>query len=337
MPFVLSTEIASESDDGPGLLLFRIPRKSQLLLVFLAGETPTSGLKKSVMAAALRQLADFYPWGPEYDQLPNELRGLTQKDSRIAIKIMGPTFSGSAVSLDFTLRDWLAGLRGRVSKTGKPLPAFQIVSGTATAIDPQEFSPFGDGVRPAFQAVVPPDNTTMSVALHYIRHLGYARVAMLTEASTAYGQDQEYKQESKKEPKQESEPESTPEPDAQPANPPDASHPTILNLPFPLHISQLRTASEKQRLSQQKSTSELFNNPTPSIPLEEGEMSQPRETPPSFSQVEVSSAELVLSAFFPPSRVKESMRWGFWPPMCATPSFWLAKSTSTAPAPWFSP
>jgi len=245
----------------PSLLLFRSPDERKLLLVFLVGETPTSGLHKAAMAGALRQLADFSPWGPDHNKLPEELRHLAAAGSGSTIKIMGPTFSGSAVSMDFVLRDWLAAL-------GHPPVHFRIVSGTATAIDPREFSLIDDGGRLTFQAVVPPDSIAMPRIIAYIQSLGYTRVAMLSEASTAYGQ----------------------------TNMRDARLRTaVLNLPFPLHISQLRTLSEKQRLSQQKPNSELGSSPTASIPLDEGESSQPKETPRSFSPLEVSSADLVLS------------------------------------------
>ena len=245
----------------PGLLLFRSPDERKLLLVFLVGETPTSGLHKAAMAGALRQLADFYDWGPGHDKLPEELRNLTAADSVSRIEIMGPAFSGSASSLDFALRDWLKEL-------GNPPIHFRIISGTATAIDPQEFSRIGDGGRLTFQAVVPPDSMMMPRVFAYIQSLGYAQVAMLSEASTAYGQ----------------------------TNMRDAQlRPVVLNLPFPLHISQLRTLSEKQQRSQQKSNSELGGSPTEWVPLDKGELSQPKETPPSFSPLEVSSAELVLS------------------------------------------
>ena len=129
----------------------------------------------------------------------------------------------------------------------------------------------------------------MQAILGYIRGLGnglgYHQVAMLTEGGTAYGQNQEYV------PQQPSSPKDA----RRKADLPEPPQPEIINLPFPLHISQLRTASEKQRKSQQKSASESLANPAPAVPLDEGEASQPRETPQSFSSLEVSSAELVLS------------------------------------------
>lgn len=279
----------------PSLLLFRQPAdpdngqiEGRLLLVFLVGETPTSGLQKAAMASALVQLANFFPWGPGPDKPPAELCALAQKNPGRTIRILGPTFSGSAESLDFELRDWLDKVREPVARLGKLPRNFRIVSGTATAVHPQDFSPFADGRHPGFQAVVPPDNAAMEAILGYIRRLGreisYRRVAMLTEGGTVYGQNQEYV------PNQTSS-------SRRAARRPGAAElqPEVINLPFPLHISQLRAATEKQRQSQQKSATETITNPSTAIPLDEGETSQPKETPPSFSSLEVSSADLVLT------------------------------------------
>lgn len=258
----------------PSLLLFRDPpdpsrnrAKGKLSMVFLVGETPTSGLRKAAMRGALDQLADFWGWVPGSNKLPDELYKLAQNNRSRTVKIMGPTFSGSAVSLEFALRDWLAQLPGRVRTRVK----FRIVSGTATAIHPEEFYTIGAGGLKTFRAVVPPDDAVMPKIFNYISSLGYGlgykRIVMLTEGSTAYGQvsTRGYK----------------------PSR--------VLNLPFPLHISQLRTASEKQRQSLQNSASGVINNPAPSVPLNTGEASQPKETPPSFSSLEAPSSDLVLS------------------------------------------
>lgn len=261
----------------------------KLFVVFLVGESPTSGLHKAAMTNALLQLGNFFPWGPDPNSLPEELRSMVRPNSKSAIKIMGPTFSGSADSLDFTLRDWLARIKGNLVKLGARPPEIRIVSGTATVIDPKEFSTFEHGKWPVFQAVVPPDAAAMHAILGYIRGLGhglgYHQVAMLTEGGTAYGQNQEYLPEQN----------STLKRSRRKSGVPNAPQPEIINLPFPLHISQLRTASERQRRSQQGSASESIPNPTPAVPLDEGEATQPRETPKSFSSLEVSSAELVLS------------------------------------------
>lgn len=259
----------------PSLLLFRGTR--ELILVFLVGETPTSGLHKAAMASALLQLANFFLWEPGANRPPGELCEMAQKNPDRTIRIMGPTFSGSVPSLEFSLRDFLARIQGEPPGPDSPHLKFRIISGTATTISPKEFSRIGEGGPRTFQSVVPPDRMVMPAIRAYIlglgRGLAYKRIAMLSEGGTAYGMEfrNNYGQGR------------------------NLFQSTVINLPFPLHISQLRTASEKQRESQQSPTSGLYNNLPSSIPLRVGESSQPKETPPSFSSLEVSSEELVLS------------------------------------------
>jgi hypothetical protein len=247
-------------ESEPSLLLFRDPRQHKLLVIFLVGETPTGGIHKHAMASALRQIASFYPWGPGYDKLPRALPGVSP-DSRDVIKLMVPSFSGSAASLEFSLRDWL----DEVAKPAAATPLrLEIVSGTATAIDRGDFIAIGGGARTSFRAVVPPDIDVMKALEAYLKKLGVKKIALLSEANTAYGRN--------------------------------LSLPDVLTLPFPLHISELRTASAKQQqAAKQQATSELPLNAPSSLPLPEGSSSAATETPPVYSPLEVSSAELVLS------------------------------------------
>lgn len=300
----------------PSLLLFRKPpdlekkltdpndeaSKGKLFLVFLVGETPTSGIHKAAMADALRQLASFYQWVPGPDKLPDELLRLAQKNPGTTIKIMGPSFTGSATSLEFTLRDWLAGLPARERSRVK----FQIVSGSATSIDPKEFSNIESGGPHTFQAVVPPDDPVMDRIYEYIGGLGrgraYKRIAMLSEAGTAYGQATIRRDETDgdgtgKENEQANLPSDNAKQQSECAkNHKTDQEPEILNLPFPLHISELRSASANQRHSKQNAASEVMINPGGSLPLNEAQSSQPKEIPPSFSTLGAPSSELVLSS-----------------------------------------
>ena len=50
----------------PGLILFRDPHDRKLLLVFLVGETPTTGIHKEALFSALNQAAQFYPWDAKH-------------------------------------------------------------------------------------------------------------------------------------------------------------------------------------------------------------------------------------------------------------------------------
>src|ERR1019366_7585019 len=54
----------------PGLILYRDPQHQKLLLVFLVGETPTTGIHKRAMFSALEQMAQFYSWDPKHEERP---------------------------------------------------------------------------------------------------------------------------------------------------------------------------------------------------------------------------------------------------------------------------
>jgi hypothetical protein len=98
----------------PGMLLFRNDRafgldaSKPLLVVFLVGETPTWGVEK----VALEEALDFI----DLAKSPRAGR---------EVRIVGPTFSGSASSLRFALREWVPPAGGS--------PCFTVVSGNATS------------------------------------------------------------------------------------------------------------------------------------------------------------------------------------------------------------
>ena len=112
------------------------------------------------MFSALEQMAQFYPWDPKHAELPgSQYAGLARHRRRpfgsadpeaTRFRIMGPSFSGSAVSLRFVLDKWSES-RSNISNV-----RFQIISGTATAIDASWLSQAAQG-HATFQATVPPD------------------------------------------------------------------------------------------------------------------------------------------------------------------------------------
>ena len=265
-------------DSDPGLILFRNPRQHELLLVFVVGETPTTGIHKQALFSALDQMAQFYPWDPHHAELPPEFPTVKSLGSSGALRIMGPAFSGSAVSLRFVLDSWLK------SRGNNPNLRFQIISGSATAIDPSRFAQIGHE-QVAFHATVPPDRETLQAAACYIEHLGYPRIAILTERNTAYGQNlaHDITEGAKGSGKPQMLCRDTPQ------------VPEILDLPFPLHISELRAASvQKAGASQQTGSGNDGAKPAPE-PLASGDTVVPPEVLPPFSELTVQSAELTLS------------------------------------------
>ena len=128
----------------PAVLLFRDGGdiNKRLLVVFLVAETPIRGINKVALRGALDQIASLSGWQTGVASPPQYLVDATCRASSGAvqstsgkpcsgqhreIRIVGPTFSGSAVSMRNTLIQWLG-----VQKID--LARISILSGTATAI-----------------------------------------------------------------------------------------------------------------------------------------------------------------------------------------------------------
>ena len=281
---------------SPGLMLFRDPQNQKLLLVFLVGETPTAGIHKDAMFSALEQIAQFYPWDPKHSELPPGFpqvapglaaapdappgtgtagAALNQGDT---IRIMGPSFSGSAVSLRFVLDKWAESL-GNSSHV-----RFQIISGTATAVDPAWLAQAAQG-HATFQATVPPDSETLHAVACYVNRFSDQKIAILTEDNTAYGQN--FTKEEKAAGKV-----------TDRGNRDDCGGehgpPEVLSLPFPMHISRLRVATSKAPPPGQAGSAPATSSPSPA-PTSHPGAPEPYEAVPSFSDVSIQSAELTLS------------------------------------------
>src|SRR5207247_6424710 len=131
-----------------------------LLLVYLIGETPTGGIHKVALKAALQDMHWFCARGSERaDPLP-----LAGQGSCNRIAILGPTFSGSAQSLDFVMSSWLDSV---VRKSGV---SFRIISGSAILIDrKKDFQDAGQAAD--FRATVVPDSDQLCRFLDFMREL----------------------------------------------------------------------------------------------------------------------------------------------------------------------
>ena len=294
-------------ESAPGLILFRNPSKQTLLLVFLVGETPTTGIHKPALLSALDQMAQFYPWDPKHAELPTAFppvllgarppsaggapgASLASADLKAGatppvpppagdtIRIMGPAFSGSAESLRRVLDKWSE------SRGNSAHVQFTIISGTATAIDAPWLAQAAQG-HTSFQATVPPDSSTGLAIACYIGGLGYDKIAVLTEGNTAYGQNFTSQTASGKT--------SSGAKMGGCGNGPGV--PEILSLPFPMHISRLRAASNKAPQPPASTETETVSSqPSPSSLAQES-AAEPREVLPSYSALSVQSAELTLS------------------------------------------
>jgi len=262
----------------PGFMLLTNPgatdretekRKTDLLLVYLVGETPTGGISKRALNAALTEIAWFCGWSDDHSEdpirkiagpsntcnlkppLPTEENVDVGDPAPAGIMVLGPSYSGSAQSLDLALSYWLDSIKGTHAKSKVPV---NIISGTATAIHNPNDSDTGaffllrsrltEDFR--FYSMAVPDDVSSREFCRYLMDIGkYSkdhplRIAKLVENGTVYGQ--------------------AAAPDGKTSGGNDSSNPnqdecekaTTL-IPYPLHISQLRAASEKIRQSQEES------------------------------------------------------------------------------------
>ncbi len=267
----------------PGVILFRKYNASdnQLLIVFVVGETPTAGIHRQAMRAALEQIALFAGARPK--TFPGfvvagmeQPAGAAAASSQLKVRILGPTFSGSAFSLGVTLKNWL------LSFPTSSLPHIRIVSGTATAIDQSLFleslADHRDNI--SLTTTTLPDELTLRKAIAYLLEkfeqsnhslIGQPlKVAILYEGNTDYGRAL--------------------------ALSARASAPGIrlVSLPFPLHISQLRGTALK--LKPLQSSVEKTPTQESNVPLQLGEQPQTntQDVIPLHSSMELASTELVL-------------------------------------------
>ncbi|MGO9454027.1 MAG: hypothetical protein ACLQDV_23700 [Candidatus Binataceae bacterium] len=232
----LHLDIKNKSNDrsyfDPGIILFRNDHDNPpdqngrtFLVVFLVGETPTTGVEKQQLMNALEQeafMSRHFTAPPGYI-FPENTFPKVSRASANQVRILGPSYTGSAFSLQTVLTTWLDidPIKKWAPETpGKdPKNSFvRIVSGGATGIDLQR--QFTDP-RMSFRATVLPDAKVITSVKQYIESLGGqpSELAILSEGDTAYGQS------------------SVAEQNKDPSRSP-------LQLTFPLHISQLRKQFE---------------------------------------------------------------------------------------------
>jgi hypothetical protein len=232
----------------PGIILFRRadPDSLQLRLLYVVGELPTSGVHKRALAAALEERAALYR-----DTCAWRIR------AKHRLRIIGPTFSGSALSLRLTL---LARLR--------QADTVEIVSGSATDLSNLRTLSSTAGPVLRFSATVHP-NEDMNEALKRLvlepLDIEPREVALLRESSTQYGSSV-------------------------------AGAPSYFDVPFPMSISNLRAAYLKAPAVPASAiqSPSLSVTPSPKLPLTLEDQTKPRENLPVASELTPPSLDLVF-------------------------------------------
>jgi len=255
----------------PGIFLFRDGRKHRLLVVFVIGETPTSGVHKPALRRALQQACELRK--AFVSALPRGDCG----SNCPPISIMGPAFSGSQDSLVYAIHDWRS--QGSVGneQTSCPDAKIRIISGSATSVDQRLFQN-SDNVD--FKATVIPDRITLEKVSQWILVHGMGsktgeRVAILSESNTGYGiafQDLLLNESKQR----------------------NGPFKALLSLKFPIHISELQQAIQMGVGQPGTSNSLAAALGNSNLPLAASSGRERRDIVPIYSTSEINSVELVL-------------------------------------------
>jgi hypothetical protein len=247
----------------PGVVLFRgkgaKPPCISLLVLFLVGETPTSGIHKVALESALDQIDRLVSDANDVS-VPGDVCPGLGKIEPDAIRILGPTFSGSRFSLEVALQNWR---KGRCKSREVPI---SIISGSATAIesdDPKSYS-IADA---KFQATVIPDGAVLESYRSYLsdRRIAPRQVALLVEANTAYGQAK------------------------------GLNETGFRTIPFPLHVERLRVEAH-DRQDRPDTKGPLDAHPLTSIPVEENRRAV--DVIPPLSRLQAPTLEPLMQSIF---------------------------------------
>lgn len=235
----------------PGGLLFRkvdMTGQRHLLAVFLVGESPKGGIQKQAFYTALDFMAGLQqetgPGGP--------------------LRILGPSFSGSAESLQIALREWLA-------RSGRGGLAIDMVTGSATARGLEGFfrKLESAGIELTFTRTVVDDDTLQVKAYELLeKRLGWNldEVALITEFDTKYGESFQ------------------------------TSSLSPMVVQFPSNLAHIRTAREKLGLDRDPGSSETPGTARKSLDLSLADHDEPVDVVPQLSELSTQVNDMALAS-----------------------------------------
>jgi len=288
LPWVdqLSTEgtTPAQRSRRPGVMLFRRadtadanhPARVSLMVVFVVGETPTAGVNAPALRSALDQIAWLRGWRGEGEtSAPAHLVDLTRNDPKEParnanrIEILGPSYSGSAASIEEVLRSWL--YFGGLQQPTPPV-SISLLSGSATAIKdwPSELG--------EFHSTELPDGQTYNGLIRFFQdNLSDPRLAILTD-DTAYGNSidgnsliAQYKRRKAR------------------------NHSGVTFLPYPIHISNVRTTFDSSHVQQANPAATPLGLSHRDLPITDEDPGLDRYFVPSFSRASAADDEMVLA------------------------------------------
>jgi hypothetical protein len=267
---------------SPGLLLFRRvlgrpkeppkgkppePPEIQVFGVFLVGETPKAGIHKPAFREALRLITELSGGAPS------------------SVRILGPSYSGSAVSLRLALLDWRRDHQSSSRVKAKTAASrFIIVTGSARAPCLESLFERDIGEVSFYRAQTPLD-VLLSTSLYELhRRMGWNlhRMVLITEIDTSFG-------------------DSVPNPDPrfgfyQSCRP--RSLPSEVGVVrFPSHISAIRTARVAAGLDRQETDASPAATPPPvtDLQLDLSDRKVGADVVPDFSPLSAPGNELAVA------------------------------------------
>ena len=272
--------------NGPSLALWTNPNEcTDLLLVYLVGETPTSGVHKEAFLAAVRQskaLAELAPGGDAV--------------SRSTIRVAGPLFSGASDSLALAIQ--------QANEASPTKTNFQVITGTAVSVDDTRFKSLA-GSDVDFWATVHSGTVLKQALIDHVlerSQLEKVRIAWLTETGTGYGSSVSVANVQgdifTREREIENEVQSTLQ-SASPGFPAAAAGPKkplaeIIEFRFPVNIAKVRSGYAESRRRERAGQTSL--GPQGSrLPIPFEDISTARDVPPMQTpKVTAPTAELIL-------------------------------------------
>jgi hypothetical protein len=215
--------------EQPGALFFRrmSPQGGEVVMLLLVGERPAGGVQRRAFEASLDLAAAILAAQPSFGAA-----------AAPTLPILGPALSGTTESIRLGMLRWLT-KRQSGPDVGAPFD-LQIISGAASNDDNQSIlgdqltaqvrALYPSGTRPftsTFHATVHPNSAQHQFVVDYlVNRVGACRIGLLSESSTSYG--------------------------GQFARVPGTATcggaaVRLIDLPFPLHISKLRSEYDKNQ------------------------------------------------------------------------------------------
>ena len=241
----LGKSATSLQEKHPGVILFRTapdqtaanarPQKQRLLALLLVGETATTGVNQTAFRNAVRIIRNCQ----------------AHKEEGNRARVIGPYFSGSSVSL----RRALENACDETNWRGVADPPVKVVCGSAAAFDVKWFCEgwAKNGKQRAFETTILPDKLVLRHLWSYLDNpiqsgalppASPTPTVVLYEGSTERGQRNR---------------QNNPEKD------------TMIWVPFPFHISQLRAAYTREQLTRLVSLGLPHSGRNLPFPHEEGQ------------------------------------------------------------------